>query len=252
MERLNGIIRNLRGLESLWGARDEGRLSLLGVQVNDDRICISEENAFRIFGIRDFAHFWKVRSPITAYRVYREKGEVFVEFEGNRGKIMSYLFVGAFVYHLARVNVITNELEKIAEVLTKEATELQSHYESQTPVAEEVAQEVEVREMHQEEEEEDEEEPPKKRKRFLAGICRRTEYDPEKMEPYPRCSERLSKLSEKGLIMFILKDREEEPDSDMDAYLTPTKTPNMYENAHQVHEYENDDIASAFNIGPEN
>jgi hypothetical protein len=121
---------------------------------------------------------------------------------------MSYLFVGAFVYHLARVHVITNELEKIAEVLTKEATELQSHYESQMPVAEEVAQEVEVREMHQEEEE-DEEEPPKKRKRFSAGICRRTEYDPEKMEPYTRCSERLrSKLSEKGLIMFILKDRE--------------------------------------------
>jgi hypothetical protein len=217
--------------------------------VNDDRICISEENAFRIFGIRDFAQFWKVRSPITAYR---EKGEVFVEFEGNRGKVMSYLFVGAFVYHLARVHVITNELEKIAEVLTEEATELQSHYESQTPVAEKVVQEVEVRETLQEEEE-DEEEPPKKRKRFSAGICRRTEYDPEKMEPYPRCSERLrSKLSEKGLIMFILKDREVEPDSDMDAYLTPTNTPNEYENVRQVHEYENDDIASAFNIGPEN
>jgi hypothetical protein len=253
MERLHGIIRNLRGLESLWGARGEGRLSLLGVQVNDDRICISEENAFRIIGIRDFAQFWKIRSPITAYRVYRERGEVFVEFEGNRGKIMSYLFVGAFVYHLARVHIITIELEKIAEVLTKEAMELRSHYESQTPVAEKVAQEVEVRETHQEEEEEDEEEPPKKRKRFSAGICRRTEYDPEKMEPYPRCSERRrSKLSEKGLIMFILKDREEEPDSDMDAYLTPTNTPNEYENVHQVHEYENDDIASAFNIRPEN
>jgi hypothetical protein len=143
--------------------------------VNEDRICISEENAFRIFGIHDFAQFWKIRSPITAYRVYREKGEVFVEFEGNRGKIMSYLFVGAFVYHLARVHVITNELEKIAEVLTKEATELWSHYKSQTPVAEEVAQEVEVRKMHKEEEEkeeeEEEEEPPNKRKKFSAGIC---------------------------------------------------------------------------------
>jgi hypothetical protein len=157
MERLHNIIRNLRGLESLWGARDEGRLSLLGVQVNEDRICISEENAFRIFGIRDFAQFWKIRSPITAYRVYREKGEVFVVFEGNRGKIMSYLCLGAFVYHLVRVHVITNELEKIAEVLTKEATELRSHYESQTPIAEEVPQEVEVHETHQEEEEEEEE-----------------------------------------------------------------------------------------------
>jgi hypothetical protein len=250
MERLHNIIRNLRGLESLWGARGEGRLSLLGVQVNDDRICISEENAFRIFGICDFAQFWKIRSPITAYRVYREAGEVFVEFEGNRGKIMSYLFVGAFVYHLARVHVITDELEKIAEVFTKEATELQSHYESQMPVAEEVAQEVELRETHQEEEEE--EEPPKKRKKFSAGICRKTEYDPVRMEPYPRCSPRLkSKLSEKGLIMFILKDREEEPDSETDAYLTPTKTPIEYENVRQVHEYENDDIADAFNIGPE-
>jgi hypothetical protein len=245
MERLHNIIRNLRGLESLWGARGEGRLSLLGVQVNDDRICISEENAFRIFGICDFAQFWKIRSPITAYRVYREAGEVFVEFEGNRGKIMSYLFVGAFVYHLPRVHVITNELEKIAEVLT---TELQSHYESQAPVAEEVTQEVEIRETHQDEEEE----PPKKRKKFSAGICRKTEYDPVRMEPYPRCSPRLkSKLSEKGLIMFILKDKEEEPDSETDAYLTPTKTPNEYENVRQVHEYENDDIASAFNIGPE-
>jgi hypothetical protein len=76
MERLQSIIRYLRGLESLWGARGEGRLSLLGVQVNEDRICISEENAFRIFRICDFAQFWKVRSPITAYRVYREAGEV--------------------------------------------------------------------------------------------------------------------------------------------------------------------------------
>jgi hypothetical protein len=49
VERLQNIIRNLRGLESLWGARGEGRLLLLGVQVNDDRICISEENALVLF-----------------------------------------------------------------------------------------------------------------------------------------------------------------------------------------------------------
>jgi hypothetical protein len=158
MERLHGIIRNLTGLESLWGARGDGRLSLQGVKVNDDRICVSEENAYRIFGIRDFAEFRKVRSPITAYRVYREEGEVFVEFEGERGKIMSYLFVGAFAYHLAQIHVITNELEKIAAVLTREATELQKHYESQIPVVEEVAEEVEVCETREEEEE-----PPKKK-----------------------------------------------------------------------------------------
>jgi hypothetical protein len=92
---------------------------------------------------------WRVRSPITAYRVYREAGEVFVEYEGNRGKIMSYLFVGAFVYYLAHVHVITNELEKIAEVLTKEAAELQTHYETQTSAAEEMAEGVEVHETHQ-------------------------------------------------------------------------------------------------------
>jgi hypothetical protein len=175
------MIRNLRGLEMLWGARGDGRLSLQGVKVNDDRICVSEENAYHIFGIREF---WKVRSPITVYRVYREEGEVFVEFEGERGK--------------------------------------------------------------------EEEEPPKKKKRLSAGICRRTEYDSEKMEPYPRCSERLkSKLSEKGLIMFILKDREEEPDSDTDAYLTPTKSINPYENVRRTPEYENVDIASTFNIDSE-
>jgi hypothetical protein len=55
MERLHGIIQNLRGLESLWGAQGDGRLSLKGVKVNDDKIRISKENAYRIFGIRDFA-----------------------------------------------------------------------------------------------------------------------------------------------------------------------------------------------------
>jgi hypothetical protein len=109
------------------------------------------------------------------------------------GKIMRYLFVGAFVYHLARVHVITEELEKIAEILTKETTELRRHYESQAPVAEEVAQEVEICETHQDEEEQEQEEgeedkPPKKRKKFSAGICQMTEYDPVRMEPYPRCS----------------------------------------------------------------
>jgi hypothetical protein len=83
MERLHGIIRNLRGLESLWRAQGDGRLSLKGVNVTDDRIRVSEDNAYRIYGIRDFARFWRVRSPIAAYRVYREDGEVYVEFEGE-------------------------------------------------------------------------------------------------------------------------------------------------------------------------
>jgi hypothetical protein len=171
-----------------------------------------------------------------------------VEFEGERAKIMSYLFVGAVDCHLARIHIITNELEKIAAVLSREATERQKHYETHTPVVEEVAEEVEVCETREEEEE-----PPRKKTRLTAGICRRSEYDPERMEPYPRCNERLkSKLSEKGLIMFILKDREEEPDSDTDTYLTPTESHNTYENVRQVPGYENVDVASTFNIETEN
>jgi hypothetical protein len=122
MEKLSCVIRYLRGLESLWSGRG-GRLSLLGVKLKDDRICISEENAFRIFGIRNFAEFWKVNSPITAYRVFRDNGEVFVEFEGDKGKVISYLFVGAFAYHLMRVRVVTDELEKIEAELSEEAAE---------------------------------------------------------------------------------------------------------------------------------
>jgi hypothetical protein len=199
--------------------------------VNDDRICISEENVYCIFGIRDFTLFWRVRSPIAAYRVYREDVEVYVEFEGERAKIMSYLFVGAVDCHLARLHIIANELEKIVAVLSRAATERPKHSETHVSVVEEeVAEEVEVCKAREEEEE-----PPRKKTRLTAGICRRSEYDPERMEPYPRCNEKLkSKLSEKGLIMFILKDREEEPDSDTDAYLTPTELQHTYENIRQV------------------
>jgi hypothetical protein len=102
MEKFRCVIRYLRGLESLWSGRGAGRLSLLVVKLRDDRICMSEEDAYRIFGIRNFAEFWKVNSPITAYRVYKDNGEVFVEFEGNKGKIMSYLFVGACLSSYAR------------------------------------------------------------------------------------------------------------------------------------------------------
>jgi hypothetical protein len=205
MEKLCCVIRYLRGLESLWSVRGGGRLSLLGVKLKDDRICISEENAFCIFGIRNFAEFWKVNSPITAYRVYKDNGEVFVEFEVEKGKVMSCLFVGVFAYHLMRVRIVTDELEKI---------------------------EVEIPETPEEEEEE--EEPPRKRRKLPCGICRRSEYDPERMELYPRCGERLKRqLQEKGLVAFLLMDREEEPDSNADAYMTPTGSSNTYENVHQ-------------------
>jgi hypothetical protein len=171
---------------------------------------------------------------------------VYVEFEGDRAKIMSYLFVGAVDCHLARLHIIRSELEKIAADLSREAAERQERDEQTMPVVEEeVAEEVEFCE--------EEEEPHRKRTRLTAGICRRSEYDAERIEPYPRCNERLkSKLSEHGLIMFILKDREEEPDSDMDVYLTPTESQHTYENVRQVPEYENVNGASTLNIENEN
>jgi hypothetical protein len=102
----------------------------------------------------------------------------------------------------------------------------------------EIAEEVEVFETPKEEEEE-EEEPLRKRRKLSWGICRQSEYDPEKMEPYPRCGERLKRqLQEKGLVAFLLKDREEEPDSDADAYMTPTGSSNMYENVRREPDYE--------------
>jgi hypothetical protein len=67
------------------------------------------------------------------------------------------------------------------------------------------------------------------------------------MEPYPRCGERLKRqLQEKGLVAFLFKDREEELDSDADAYMTPTGSSNMYENVRQEPDYEN-----TFNITTE-
>jgi hypothetical protein len=219
-------------------------LSLLGVKLKEDRICISEENAFCIFGIRNFAEFWKVNSPITAYRVYKDNGEVFVEFEGEKGKVMSYLFVGAFAYHLMRFRVVTDELEKIEAELSDEAAERKRQKVPQEELVNEVAEEVEILETPEEEEEEgeeeEEEEPPRKRRKLPWGICGKSEYDPERMEPYPRCGERLKRqLQEKGLVAFLLKEREEEPDSDADAYMTPTGSSNTYENIHQEPDYEN-------------
>jgi hypothetical protein len=194
-----------------------------------------------------------VNSPITAYQVYRDNGEVFVEFEGDKGKVMSYLFVGAFAYHLMRVRVVTDELEKIEAELSVEAAERRRRSVPKEDLVTEIAEEVEVFETPEEEkeveeeEEEEEEEPPRKRRKLWWGICRPSEYDPEKMEPYPRCGERLKRqLQEKGLVAFLLKDREGEPDSDADAYMTPTGSFNMYENVRQEPDYEN-----TFNINTE-
>jgi hypothetical protein len=47
-------------------------------------------------------------------------------------------------------------------------------------------------------------------------------------------------------VAFLLRDREEEPDSDADAYMTPTGSSNMYENVRREPDYEN-----TFNITTE-
>jgi hypothetical protein len=126
--------------------------------------------------------------------VYRDNGEIFVEFEGDKGKVMSYLFVGAFAYHLMRVRVVTDELEKIEAELSAEAVERRRRSAPKEDLVTEIAEEVKVfetpEEEEEEEEDEEEEEPPRKRRKLWWGICRPSEYDPEKMEPYPRCGEK--------------------------------------------------------------
>jgi hypothetical protein len=190
--------------------------------------------------------------PINAYRVYKDNGKIYVEFEGNRGQIMSYLYVGAFAYHMKRIRVATDELEKIENELTTEVIEWGRRNSQREEVRNVIATEDQVREVEEEwdeeewdgeEEEEEEEEPPRKMPRIRKvfwGVCRTTEYDPETMEPYPRCNDQLKKmLNEKGLVAYLLKNRDEEPNSEDDAYMTPSGGANLFENVHQEHDYEN-------------
>jgi hypothetical protein len=202
---------------------------------------MSEEDAYRVFGIRNFRDFWRTNSHIAAYRVCKDDGKVYVEFEGDKGKIMSYLFVGAFAYHLKRIRVVTDELETIETELNAEAAIWRRRNTQENWIANTVATEVEVQEVQEEDEEEDEgEEPPRKKRKLFWGICRKSEYDPETMEPYPRCGDRLKKrLNEKGLVAYLLKDHEEEPNSEDDAHMTPTGMMNTYENVYEGHDYEN-------------
>jgi hypothetical protein len=251
MDKFRTIIHYLRGVESVWSKQD-GRLTLLGLKVKDGRICISEDDAYRIYGIRNFGDFWRTSSPINAYRVYKENEKVYVEFEGNRGQITSYLYVGAFAYHMKRIRVATDELEKVERELTTEILEWgkrNSHGEEarNAPATEEQILEVEEEwdeeEWDGEEEEEEEEELPRKMMRMRKvfwGVCRTSEYDPETMEPYPRCDDKLKRmLSEKGLVAYLLKNRDEDPDSEDDRRMIPTGNKHLYENVPHENEYEN-------------
>ena len=169
MDKFRTIIHYLRGIESAWSKQD-GRLTLLGLKTRDGRICISEDDAYKIYGIRNFGDFWRESSPINAYRVYKENEKVYVEFEGNRGRITSYLYVGAFAYHMKRIRVATDELEKIERDLTTEVLEWgkrNPHGDEarNAPAAEEQILDVEEEWNEDEwdkEEEEEEEEPPQK------------------------------------------------------------------------------------------
>jgi hypothetical protein len=194
--------------------------------------------------------------------VYKENEKIYVEFEGNRGQIMSYLYVGAFAYHMRRIRVATDELEKIENELTTEVLEggkRNSHREEtrNAPTTEEpileVEEECDEEEWYEEEEEEEdgeevaqeeeEEEPPRKmmrmRRKFW-GVCRTSDYDTETMEPYPLRNDQLKNmLSEKGLVAYLLKSRDEEPDSEDDRRLIPTGNKHIYENVPHENEYEN-------------
>jgi hypothetical protein len=76
----------------------------------------------------------------------------------DKAKIMSYLFVGAFAYHLMRISVVTDELEKIEKELTTEVFEWRRRNTQREEMRNEEAVEVEVQEDKEEDEEEDEEE----------------------------------------------------------------------------------------------
>lgn len=269
MDKLRIIIQYLRRVESMW-AKQDGRIVLQGLKVKDGRICISEDDAYRIYGIRNFADFWRTNSPIHAYRVYKENEKVYVEFEGKREQITSYLYVGAFAYHIKRIRAATDELEKVENELTTGIRERNGHREDgvrDIPATEEPTPEDEEEEEWDEEEwdedereEEDgeentqeakeEEEPPCKRMRIRKvywGVCRTSEYDPARMEPYPRYSEALKKmLGGKGLVAYILKNRDEEPNSEDDRRMIPTRHRHLYENMPRENVY-----ANTFNVTEE-
>jgi AMMECR1 domain-containing protein len=79
---------------------------------------------------------------------------------------MSYLFVGAFTYHLMRVRVVTDELEKIEAELSEEAAERRRRSVPKEDLVNEIVEEVEVLETPEEEEEEEEEEPLRKEENY--------------------------------------------------------------------------------------
>jgi hypothetical protein len=207
MDKFHCIIRYLREVESLW-SKQEGRLTLLGIKVKNGRICISEDDAYRIYGIRNFGDFWRTSSPINTYRVYKDNGKIYVEFEGNRGQLMSYLYVGAFACHMRRIRVATEELEKIENELTTEVLEWGKRNSQREEARSTIATKEQVREVEEEwdeeewdgeeedeeedAQEEEEEEPPRKMmkiRKVFWGVCRTSDYDPETMEPYPRCND---------------------------------------------------------------
>jgi hypothetical protein len=154
----------------LW-AKQDGRITLQGLKVKDGRVCISEDDAYSIYGICNFGDFWRAGSPIHAYRVYKENEKVYVEFEGNRGQITSYLYVGAFAYHMKRIRAATDELEKVENELTTEIFEQRksnAHREEEArnaPATEETVREDEEEEWDEEEEEDGEKMHKKKKKR---------------------------------------------------------------------------------------
>jgi hypothetical protein len=76
--------------------------------------------------------------------------------------------------------------------LSEETAERKRRNVPEKGLVNEIAEEVEVSETQEEEEE-----PLRKRKKLSWGICRQSEYDPEKMEPYPRCGERLKRQHKK-------------------------------------------------------
>jgi phosphatidylserine decarboxylase len=87
--------------------------------------------------------------------VYKDNEKVYVEFEGDKGQIMSYLYVGAFAYHIKRIRVATDELEKIESELTTEVIEWGRRNSQREETRNAMAAEVQVPQVEKEWDEEE-------------------------------------------------------------------------------------------------
>jgi hypothetical protein len=84
------------------------------VDTSEGDIRMTGDAVRQTLGVQDFSEFLRPRSPIEGYRVIKKDGQSVIEFEGERNKVLNYLFVGVVDY-------------LIGESHPKEPTKLQLH-----------------------------------------------------------------------------------------------------------------------------